>query len=325
MILIVMITLLIFITKSRIALLLTMGLLVLSACGGGDVGGESERPLVVTTTTIWGDVVSQIVGDEADVDVLIPRGADAHDFEPAPRDVALLHEADLVVVNGLGLEQGMSAVLEAAVADGANVLEVAPLLDPIPFTRHHDEEDHSIDDGHDHDADPHVWLDLIRVATATSHIADRLSEVDDSADWQAKADTYSRALIEADAEAARILDGVEDRRLLTNHEALGYFANRFDFEIVGVVIPGGSTLAEPSASELAALVQTMRDLGIDTIFAETTSSTRLAEAVAEEAGEDVSVVELHTESLGKPGSGADTLIGLTLSNARTVSDRLAAR
>lgn len=324
MILIAMITLLIFKAKPRTILLasLIIGLLLVSCDGRAEP--ETGKPLVVATTSIWGDVVEQIVGDDADVEVLIPRGSDAHDYEPAPRQVALLHQADLVVANGLGLEQGLMAVLETAASDGANILEVATLLDPIPFAHHGHEGSHGPDEDHDHDHDPHVWLDLIRVAEAVDHIAERLGMVDDSADWGARAEAYSEKLTEADGEASTILNVIEpgDRSLVTNHEALGYFANRFDFEIIGVVIPGGSTLAEPSASELAALVEEMRHAGVDTIFAETTSSTRLAEAVAEEAGEEVSVVELHTESLGEPGTDADTLIGLLLSNARLVAGAL---
>lgn len=323
MILIAMITLLIFNARSRMILVSLVSALLLVSCTG-TADSETAKPLVVATTSIWGDVVEQIVGDDADVEVLIPRGADAHDYEPAPRQVALLHEADLVVANGLGLEQGLMAVLDTAASDGANILEVAPLLDPIPFAHHDHEDEHGPDEDHDHDHDPHVWLDLVRMAKAVDHIAEHLDKVDDSVDWAGRAESYSQQLIEADGEAARILDVVEagGRRLVTNHEALGYFADRYDFELIGVVIPGGSTLAEPSASELAALVEEMRHEGVDTIFAETTSSTRLAEAVAEEAGEEVAVVELHTESLGEPGSEADNLIGLLLSNARLVAEAL---
>ncbi len=293
--------------------------LLLAACGT-DSGASADRPLVVATTSIWGDVVSHIVGDVADVEVLIPRGADSHDYEPTSREVALLQEADLVVANGLGLEEGLIDVLENASADGANILEVAPLVDPIRFAVH----DHE-DEVHEHgDLDPHVWFDLTRVSIAAEHIAEQLSEVDNSVDWVARAAEYSVELLQADEEAMSILEVVAeaDRRMVTNHEALGYFADRFDFEIIGVVIPGGSTLADPSSSELAALVEEMQHEGVTTIFAETSSPTRLAEAVAAEVGEEVAVVEMYTESLGEPGSGAETLIDLVLSNARVVADAL---
>jgi len=319
-------------TTTRRLLAPLLGIALLVAACAGDTGGRGDRPLVVATTSIWGDVVSQIVGDDAAVEVLIPRGADSHDYEPTSREVALLQAADLVVANGLGLEAGLVDVLDSAAADGANILEVAPLLDPLPFAAHdHEDEDHEDEDHEDEDQDdehgdldPHVWFDLTRVDVAVGHIAERLGAVDDSADWPARAEEYSAALLEADEEATAILDVVadEDRRMVTNHEALGYFADRFDFEIIGVVIPGGSTLADPSSSELSALVEEMQHEGVDTIFAETTSPTRLADAVAAEAGEDVVVVELHTESLGEPGSGAETRVDLVLSNARLVADAL---
>jgi zinc/manganese transport system substrate-binding protein len=327
MILSAMITILISSVRSRMTgtrllaplLALTM---VLAACGT-DGGARGDRPLVVATTSIWGDVVSQLVGDAADVEVLIPRGADSHDYEPTSREVALLQEADLVVANGLGLENGLVDVLESASTDGANILEVAPLVDPIPFAApEHQDHEHE-DEAHDHgDLDPHVWFDLTRVSIAAERIAEQLSEVDDSVDWVARAAEYSEELLQADEEAMSILEVVAeaDRRMVTNHEALGYFADRFDFEVIGVVIPGGSTLADPSSSELAALVEEMQHEGVTTIFAETTSPTRLAEAVAAEVGEDVAVVELYTESLGDPGSGAETLIDLVVSNARFVAD-----
>jgi len=305
-----------------------LALTVLLAACGTDGGADGDRPLVVATTSIWGDVASQLVGDAADVEVLIPRGTDSHDYEPTSREVALLQEADLVVANGLGLEEGLMDVLESAAADGANILEIAPLVDPIPFAVHnHEDEDHDREDeAPEHgDLDPHVWFDLARVEIAVGHIAEQLGDVDDSVDWAARAEEYSAELSEADAEAMIILDVVsdEDRRMVTNHEALGYFADRFDFEVVGVVIPGGSTLADPSSAELATLVEEMQHEGVTTIFAETTSPTRLAEAVAAEVGEDVVVVELFTESLGDPGSGAETLIDLVVSNARLVADALA--
>jgi zinc/manganese transport system substrate-binding protein len=329
MILSAMITILISNARSRmtgkrlLAPLLAVTLL-LAACGS-DGGADEDRPLVVATTSIWGDVVSQIVGDDADVEVLIPRGADSHDYEPTSREVALLQEADLVVANGLGLEEALIDVLESAAADGANILEVAPLVDPIPFADHDHEEEAHEDEARDHgDLDPHVWFDLARVDVAVGHIADRLGAVADSVDWDARAAEYSAELLGADEEASTILDVVtpEDRRMVTNHEALGYFADRFDFEIIGVVIPGGSTLADPSSSELAALVEEIQHEGVDTIFAETTAPTRLAEAVAAEAGGEVSIVELFTESLGEPGSEAGTLIDLVLTNSRLVAEAL---
>ena len=102
------------------------------------------------TTSIWADVVENIVGDDANVQTIIPIGADAHDFAPSSQDVAAIQTADLVVANGLGLEEGLEDVLEAAEADGVNVLEVAPLVNPIPFALA-DEHDHDEEGDHEHD------------------------------------------------------------------------------------------------------------------------------------------------------------------------------
>jgi zinc/manganese transport system substrate-binding protein len=110
--------------------------------------------------------------------------------------------------------------------------------------------------------------------------------------------------------------------MVTNHEAFGYFADRYGFEILGVVIPGGSTLAQPSSAELAGLVEVMEQSGTRAIFAETTEPTTLADAVAAELGDDVEVVELFTESLGGPGSGAETLAAMLLTNAGRISEAL---
>jgi len=315
-----MITILIFMIKSRkmvggiVALLL-----VLTACGA--TPGEDHLQ-VVATTSIWGDVLSQVVGDAASVVVLVPRGADAHDYQPTSQQIAALLEADLVIANGLGLEQGLADVLESAVFDGAEMFEVGPELDPLLLSGH----GHGDADEHDPgDLDPHVWFDLRRVDTAAQLIAQRLAAIDDSVDWAARAADYSEDLLQTEEDIVRVLESVpaDARKLVTNHEALGYFADRYGFEVIAVVIPGGSTLGDPSSAELASLVEEIEDEGIRTIFAETTKATRLAEAVAAEVGDEVTVVELYTESLGEPGSGADTLIGMLSTNARRIAEALA--
>jgi zinc/manganese transport system substrate-binding protein len=298
----------------RIILIMSFALsLTLLAVGcGSDPEAAGDGPSIVATTSIWGDVVSQIVGEDGNVQVVIPNGADAHEYEASPRQVADLLEADLVLANGLGLEAGMEDLLGTARADGANIYEVGPDLDPIEFATH------------EGDLDPHVWFDPERMALAAHLIADRLATIDDSVDWEARALDYEAELLEADEEIAATFGSIapEDRKLVTNHESLGYLANRYGFEVIAVVIPGGSSLGEPSSAELAALVAEIEDEGVDVIFAETTQPTRLAEAVAAEVGDDVDVVEIYTESLGDPGSGADTLIGMLTTDAGLIGDAL---
>jgi zinc/manganese transport system substrate-binding protein len=291
------------------------------ACGNDDATGDAT--VIVATTTILGDVAAQIVGDDATVQVLIPIGADPHDYQPSSQDVAAIQRADLVVANGLGLEDGLSDVLESAAADGARVLEIAPRLDPLPFGEHSGHDDEAAHD--EGDGDPHVWFDPLRMADAARLIAAELSAVDSSIDWDAGAEVYGAALRAADTEIAEILSVIpaSGRKLATNHDALGYFAARYGFEVIGTVVPGGATLAEPSSAELAALVAEIEAEGVRAIFAETTEPSALADAIAAEIGGTVEVVELYTGSLGEPGSGADSLIGLLLTNARRIADALA--
>ena len=309
---------------SRAIALLFLAAAVVS-CGSGETQEGDERPLVVVTTTILGDVVKNVVADQARVEVLVPIGADPHDFEASPTQIGELNRAELVVANGLGLEEGLEDTLENAAADGVRVLEVGPLLDPLPLDsvgEEHEEEDEE----HGHGGlDPHVWLDPLRMADAARFIAAELDQIEPDVDWMTRADRYAGELSAADEAISEQLSEIPetDRRLVTNHESLGYFANRYDFAVVGVVIPGGSTLADPSSAHLADLVEVMRREGIVVIFGETTEPDTLAAVVAAELGEEVEVVELFTESLGPPGSGAETLITMLETNAERITEALA--
>lgn len=289
--------------------------------------GETGRPeaaglSVVATTTILGDVVANIVGEDATVDVLTPIGADPHDFQASAAQVAGINEADLVVANGLGLEESLEDVLDAAAGDGVKVLEVGPRLDPIPFGfqavgGETDPNEHISDD-------PHVWFDPQRMAEAARLIAASLSEIDPDTDWMSRAESYASELVRADEEIAATLSSIAeaDRRLVTNHDSMGYFADHYGFRVLGAVIPSGSTMGTPSSGELADLIEIMRREHVRVIFVETTRPAALAETLADELGEDVDVVSLYTGSLGEPGSGADTLIGMLETNAARISDAL---
>ncbi len=279
---------------------------------------EDTQPpgvLVVATTTILGDIALAVAGDDAVVEVLMPTGADPHDFQPSSQQVASINDADLVIANGLGLEEGMIDVIEAAEADGANVLEVAPLVDPIPFA------ESGPDEAQD---DPHFWTDPLRVATAAEVIADALAEVDPSINWATRSSGYAAELRTLDSEIEALFGAIAepDRKLVTNHDALGYLADRYGFDVVGVVIPGGSTLAEPSSAELATLVDVMQEQGVRVIFAETIDPAVLAVAVADEIGGTVEVVELFTDSLGPSGSGAETVIDMLRIDAERIAAAL---
>ena len=351
---------------------------------------EMEPLSIAATTTILGDIAANVAGDDAEITVLLPVGADPHDFLASSAQVALLHDADLVVANGLLLEESLIDVLRAVEADGVRLFEVGELLDPLPFAAGagHDDHDEDEGDGHDHDEgeghdedegdehdhdegeghdedegehdhdedeghddeggehdhdehgegedegaehehdhgseDPHFWMDPLRVAKAALHIADELNKIAPSPSWAERAEAYAASLEELDAEIRDLLSSIpeENRKLITNHDAFGYFAARYDFEVVGAVIPGGSTLAEPSSADMAALVDAIVDEGVRAIFAETIEPSILAEAVAAEVGASVEVVELYSGSLGEPGTDAGTLIGMLRLNAERIAEAL---
>jgi len=307
--------------------LLLASLLLLAACGADSGPDEStpddDRLVVVATTSILGDIASNVAGEEARVEVLIPIGVDSHDFQPSSQQASLLAEADLVVANGLGLEQGLEELLAARADEDGPIIELAPLIDPISFSGH-EEEGHEEED-HEHGSeDPHFWMDPIRVGAAAVALATELTELHPDGSWDDRAAEYSAGMEATDETIRGILEPVpeDDRSMVTNHEAFGYFADRYGFEIVGVVIPGGSTLAEPSSAELAELVAEMTQHGTRVIFAETTQPTTLADAVAAELGSEVEVVELFTESLGPEGSQAETLASMLESNASAIAAAL---
>jgi len=343
--------------------------LVAAACGddatetsardtGGGGASSADLPHVVVTTTILGDVVAELAGDQVRIDVLMPIGADPHDFAPSAQQAALVRDADLVVANGLALEIGLEPTLDAAAAEGVDVLTVAELVDPLPFAGGHDHgdegdghdhgdegdegdghdhgdegdegdgHDHGEEgDGHDHgELDPHFWQDAARMAVAVGVIAEELAGLDgvDAALVAERAEALAEEYVALDAEVAEIVSVVPDARrsIVTNHDSLGYFADRYGFEVVGVIIPGGTTLAEPSARELADLADLVTERDLPAIFAETTSGSNLAEALAAEVGRQVAVVSLFTDSLGPDGSGAETYAEMMRTNAQLIADAL---
>ncbi|MBT8213521.1 MAG: metal ABC transporter substrate-binding protein [Acidimicrobiia bacterium] len=304
-------------TTSLLAVFLAA--LAMAGCGGDTAA--SDDLTVVATTTILGDLAANVAGDDAEVVVLMPVGADPHDFQASAAQVAAINGADLVVANGLGLEEGLEDVLDAAASDGVRILEIGTLVDPLPF----DADEHEDEGDHEHGSeDPHIWFDLTRMATASTLLADELTQIAPDLDWESRAEAYSGDLLVADEAIATLLSAVADtdRRLVTSHGSLGYFAARYDFEVIGTVFPAGSTLADPSSEQLANLVEVMRTENVTVIFGETTQPETLAAAVAGELGSDAQVVSLYTGSLGAPGSGADSLIGMAQLNAGLIADAL---
>ncbi len=294
---------------ARVLAALFSMLLGLAGCAGGQP--EVGRPLVVATTTIAGDLAAHVVGHEARVEVLMPVGADPHDFQPSARQAASLRDAVLVVSSGLGLEAGLADALEAAGDEGTPILELGPALDPRQL---------GDDPG---SPDPHWWLDPVRAARATRLIGQRLGAIA-GGDWAARAASYADDLEALDDDLRATLGTIPTARrtLITSHAAFGYFAERYDFKVVGVLIPGGSTQAQPDPRLLAELAAVMRSENVRAIFGETTVPANVARALADEVGGGVRVVVLYTGSIGEPGSGADTYVGMLRTNAERIADAL---
>jgi zinc/manganese transport system substrate-binding protein len=319
-------------------------LLLLAACGDddGSASASGGRPQVVVTTNVLGDVVSDLVGGQADVEVIMPPGSTPHEFQASARQAAAMRDADVLITNGAGFEEGLHDAIEAAEQDGVptfaaiDAVGTLQLDESVEEAAHasEGEEDEHAGEGEgaeeDEDAegtDPHFFTDPARVATAAQAIADFLvDEVPalNTDGFAGQVETTVEGLHSLDAEVEDVLAAVpaERRTLVTNHEALGYFAERYGFEVVGAVIPGGSTQAEPSAAELDELAHTIEERGVPAIFADTSSPTRLADALANEVG-DVEVVALFTESLGDEGSGADSYAGMMRTDAERIADALA--
>jgi len=252
-------------------------------------------PVVVATTTIVGDVVAQVAGDAIALSVLLPLGADPHAFEPTPQDVARVARADLVFVNGGGLEAQLEPLLRGA---AKRVVSVSETVVFRPFAG---------DVGHAAGGvDPHVWFDPTNVARWTETIERILIEIDPSGaeGYAARAAAYRQALAALDAWVVQEVAVIppERRRIVADHAAFGYFAARYGFDEVGAIFPGGSPLAEPSARDLAALEDAIRSLGVPAVFVSTTVNPTLAERVAEDTG--TRLVFLYVGSLSAPDGPA---------------------
>jgi zinc/manganese transport system substrate-binding protein len=306
-----------------IALLVLPALVGTAGCGDDDGAGQ-EGASIVVTTNILGDIVTNLVGDDVRVEVVMPPNANPHDFAASAKQVAAMREADVLVVNGLGFEEGLDDTIDAAAGDGVSVLTLTDLVPGhlAAGEEAHEEEEHEAEE-HGHEGeDPHVFTDPARMAVATAALAEELADQVDGLDTPAfreRAAAYVADLEALDGEVEALVAAVpaERRVLVTNHEVFGYFADRYGFEVLGAVIPSLSTLAEPSAADLADLAAAIADAGVPAIFAESSSPTRLADALAAE-GTDVEVVELFGESLGSEGSGGETYVDMVRTNAERI-------
>lgn len=283
-------------------------LAALAACSTPASPSTSGGLSVVATTSLIGDAARQVGGPRVTVRVLLPIGADPHAYDPRPQDVAALANAQIVLVNGFDLE----ATLQPLLADAKNVVVVSDGIDALPFA------------GEEGGLDPHVWQDPNNVIVWTRNIADAFAQADPAHadEYQVNAEKYIAELTSLDAWIRERVAEIPEanRKLVTDHEAFGYFAARYGFEQVGTVVPSLSTGAAPSARELAALEDAIRSSGVKAVFVGSTVSPDLSRRVADDTG--VRLVSLFTGSLSAAGGGAETYLDMIRYNVNAIVEAL---
>ncbi len=309
--------------------IIALALLVLAACGGdaSPAGPEAgERLRVVATTNIVGDVVANVGGGQIDLTVLMGIGVDPHTYVPNPSDTAAIHDAHVVFANGAGLEANLEDVFDNAGGDAVqvHVSEGIDFRPPAGEEEHEEEHGAEAEGEHDHgEVDPHVWFSVPNVIHWTERIEETLSALDpgNAATYRANAEAYVARLEELDAWIQEQVAAIpeENRKLVTNHPVFGYLADRYGLEQVGAVYPVNPA-SEPSAQDIAALQDAIREFGVPAVFTESTVNPRLARQVAQDTG--IALVPLYTGSLGEAGSGAETYVEMMRYDVEAIVEAL---
>ncbi|MEW6476025.1 MAG: metal ABC transporter substrate-binding protein [Actinomycetota bacterium] len=325
---------------SPVPLLLAAVLTLAAACGDGggnsqqaakrpatEGGSVSTRLPVVATTTHLTDFVRIVGGDHVDVYGILKPNVDAHDFEPSPADIAELAQAKIIVKNGVGLEEWFDSTIRNA-GTKATIVEAAQGVTIRRGEGGHDdeaEEGHEGEEAHA-DGDPHIWQDPRNAKVMVRHITAALVAADPAhrADYEANEAAYRAELDRLDAEIAAEIAGLTNKKIVTNHDAFGYYIDRYGLEFVGSIIPSFDSQAELSARDISNIVKRIKATGVKAVFSESSLPPKTAEAIGREAG--VAVVAgddaLYGDSLGPPGSAGDTYLRMLRHNTRQIVDHL---
>jgi zinc/manganese transport system substrate-binding protein len=275
-----------------------MSLILAAGCQPAQTD-KTNRKTVVVTYSVLGSLVKELVGDKVDIIISIPNGQDPHDWQPSAKDIETINKASLVVCNGLGLESGLTAVLEAAKQRGVPIFTASDYV-----TIRYVGEGEGIPAGDPDQAigaeDPHLWMDPLSMQKIVTALAPRLKTVLDI-DVSVESQGLLDALTDLDQDVRQILNPLPEsnRKLVTGHESLGYFADRYDFKLIGAIIPSITTQAGVSASDMAALKALIQENQVNAIFTELGTSPAAAEAIGKETG--IKVIELNTHKLPLDG------------------------
>ena len=299
--------------RRRVALLAAglAALLVAGCSGSGGAGdGDGGGLRVVATTTQVADLAANVGGDRVQVTSLLKPGIDAHDYEPSPADIDAIARADLVIENGVGLEEWLGDTIESSGFDG-------PVVDASQGVRLRQVEG---------EADPHIWQDPGNARRMAANIERGLAAAEPAgaAAFEANLAAYTKELKALDAEVERQIDSLANKKVVTNHDAFGYYLDRYGLELVGSVIPSFDSSAELSGRDIRDLVARIRATGVKAIFSETSLPPRAAETIGREAGVKVVVGEdaLYGDALGPPGSDGDTYLKMIRHNTATIVGNL---
>ena len=304
--------------KNRFRYFIVLLAVLVAGCGG--VGkptpkNMSATPRVLAVETFLADIAQNVAGDRLKVEVLLPIGVDPHSYEPVPSDIARVAESDLIIINGAGAEAFFQKLL-ANSGSQAQVIEASQGLTPRqPGAQ---EAAQGADTA---ETDPHFWLDPVSAIKYVENIRDALSKVDPvwATSYSKNAEAYIAQLNDLDnwirQQVALIPEG--RRLLVTNHESLGYYADRYGFKVVGTIIPSVTTEASPSAQSLAALENAIRATGAPAVFLESGVNPQMAQQVSRETGIKVAP-ELYTHSISAAGGPAPTYIDMPKYNTQVI-------
>jgi zinc/manganese transport system substrate-binding protein len=304
---------------------LTLAAAVTAGCSADPGPGSSATALdVVATTPVVADFARTVGGDRVTVHQLIKPGVDPHDYEPSPADIQAVADADVVVKNGVGLEAWLDDTISAAGFDG-------PLVDTSQGVTLREGEEAGGEHGEEEHRDPHIWHDPNNAVTMVGNIEKALIEADPDGRsvYEPNASSYHGELMRLHGENISKINSIPaaQRKLVTNHDALGYYCAEYGLEFVGSIIPSFDSAAELSGSQLSALVRKIRQTGARAVFSEASLPPRTAETVAQEAGVEVVGGEdaLFADGLGPEGSPGGTYLGAERHNTDTIVRALGGR